>query len=51
MTHSEVEIYWPAALPSTPALEQRDVLRDAGVSATCLLRPTRRGRPMPCWSW
>ncbi|WP_031151086.1 hypothetical protein [Streptomyces erythrochromogenes] len=43
MTHSEVEIYWPAALPSTPALEQRDVLRDAGVSATCLLRPTRRG--------
>ncbi|MFC9584280.1 hypothetical protein ACFVJ8_15825 [Streptomyces yangpuensis] len=43
MTHSEVEIYWPAALPSTPALEQRDVLRDAGVSAACLLRPTRRG--------
>ncbi|MFF4446052.1 hypothetical protein [Streptomyces sp. NPDC001502] len=43
MADPEVEIFWPSSLPSTPALEQRDALREAGVTATCLLRPTRRG--------
>jgi hypothetical protein len=40
---TEVEIFWPASLPSDPALEAETVLRDAGVQATCRLQPVRRG--------
>ncbi|MFD7625908.1 hypothetical protein ACFV7Q_07660 [Streptomyces sp. NPDC059851] len=43
MADPEVEIFWPSSLPSAPALEQQDVLREAGVTATCMLRPIRRG--------
>nr|WSX49506.1 hypothetical protein OG409_11420 [Streptomyces sp. NBC_00974] len=43
MAHPEVEIFWPSSLPAAPALEGRDALRVAGVPATCMLRPTRRG--------
>jgi len=40
---TEVEIFWPASLPSDPALEAEAVLREAGVEATCRLQPVRRG--------
>ena len=40
---TEVEIFWPANLPSEPALEAEALLRDAGIDATCRLQPVRRG--------
>jgi len=40
---TEVEIFWPASLPSAPAFEAETALRDAGVQATCRLQPVRRG--------
>ncbi|MER7467010.1 hypothetical protein [Streptomyces sp. NPDC097981] len=43
MANPEVEIFWPSSLPSTPALEGQDLLLGAGVTSTCMLRPTRRG--------
>lgn len=43
MTDVEVEILWPSALPSHPAQEGQDLLREAGIDTTCMLLPTRRG--------
>jgi hypothetical protein len=40
---TEVEIFWPAAFPSNPALEAETLLRNAGVQATCRIQPVRRG--------
>lgn len=40
---TEVEIFWPAAFPSSPALEAETLLRNAGVQATCRIQPVRRG--------
>jgi hypothetical protein len=40
---TEVEIFWPASLPAEPALEAEELLREAGVDATCRLQPVRRG--------
>lgn len=40
---TEVEIFWPATLPSDPAFDAETVLRDAGIQATCRLQPVRRG--------
>ncbi|GAA2409010.1 hypothetical protein [Streptomyces coeruleofuscus] len=43
MTGPAVEILWPSSLPSDPAEEGQDLLRDAGVDTQCMLVPTRRG--------
>jgi len=40
---TDVEIYWPAKLPSDHVFAAETVLRDAGIHATCRLQPTRRG--------
>lgn len=40
---TEVEIFWPATLPSTPALEAEELLRNAGIKTACRLQPVRRG--------
>jgi hypothetical protein len=40
---TDVEIYWPAKLPSDHVFAAEAVLREAGVHATCRLQPTRRG--------
>jgi hypothetical protein len=40
---SEVEIFWPAALPPDAALDTEAVLCAAGIPTSCRLRPTRRG--------
>lgn len=40
---TDVEIYWPATLPSDHVFAAEAVLRDAGIHATCRLQPTRRG--------
>ena len=40
---TEVEIFWPAALPTDPLLEAEAPLREAGVGTTCRLQQTRRG--------
>ncbi|WP_030607069.1 hypothetical protein [Streptomyces sclerotialus] len=40
---TEVEIFWPAALPPDAALETETVLRAAGITTTCRLQATRRG--------
>jgi hypothetical protein len=40
---TEVEIFWPAAIPPEPALDAQSALAAAGVEATCRLRPTSRG--------
>ncbi|MEU3484178.1 hypothetical protein [Streptomyces massasporeus] len=43
MTEPEVEIFWPSSLPPDPATEAQDLLHEAGIHSTCMLRPTRRG--------
>ncbi|RSS82288.1 hypothetical protein [Streptomyces sp. WAC06614] len=43
MSRPEIEIFWPATLPTEPAVDGEDMLRRAGFEATCLLRPVRRG--------
>ncbi|MEU3887763.1 hypothetical protein [Streptomyces sp. NPDC029041] len=43
MTVPAVEILWPSSLPSDPAEEGQDLLREAGVDTRCMLLPTRRG--------
>lgn len=43
---TEVEILWPAALPSDPMFEAEAPLREAGVSTTCRVQQTRRGPEM-----
>ena len=40
---TEVEIFWPASLPASPAHEAEAALRQAGIEATCRLQPVRRG--------
>jgi hypothetical protein len=40
---TEVEIFWPAALPTDPLLEAEAPLREAGVGTTCRLQRPRRG--------
>ncbi|MGW2725011.1 hypothetical protein [Streptomyces sp. NPDC001492] len=39
----EAEIFWPAALPSDPALDLQTELRRVGVDAVCRSLATRRG--------
>ncbi|MFD8233502.1 hypothetical protein ACFV20_16675 [Streptomyces sp. NPDC059696] len=43
MTVPAVEILWPSSLPSDPAEEGQELLREAGVETRCMLLPTRRG--------
>ncbi|MBW5483286.1 hypothetical protein [Streptomyces bambusae] len=43
MSRPEIEIFWPASLPSEPAAAGEDMLRGAGIETSCLLRPVRRG--------
>ncbi|ANP52833.1 hypothetical protein J2Z21_000376 [Streptomyces griseochromogenes] len=43
MADPEVEIFWPASLPTTGAAQGQELLRQAGIDSECLLMPTRRG--------
>jgi hypothetical protein len=40
---TEVEIFWPAAAPTTALHEAEDLLAESGVQAVSRLQPTRRG--------
>jgi hypothetical protein len=40
---AEVEIFWPASLPTDAMLDGASSLRDGGVETTCRLQPVRRG--------
>ena len=39
---AEVEIFWPASLPTDALLDGAAVLRNDGVATTCRLQPVRR---------
>lgn len=44
---TDVEIYWPSGLPTASMFDGQDLLRRAGVEATCRVRPAQRGVDLP----